>query len=280
MRICDYIEIELTSVYDCIVVIHAKSLLQYFFVQVHYQLHSCTLKFLLKLCSDCDVPEDEKRTLEQEVMEALTQAQLPPLGTAMYDGVWEWVYGLVTEAERAELMSDGHISDADSKKVSQEIQPVCQLKAAAEEVQKDDNTMDTSTMMETSKLHVEERHLTKAATPEAAAEEDASSLPVSEETKVERQPTEWSPQETGPLGELQSPLSKTSSTSGRKSESDSLPSHDSIRSQLLQQCLYGVAVCSVRCPAFFKPLYRLASAMLALGLPRVSSLTNGTCVLF
>lgn len=41
---------------------------------------------------------------------------------------------------------------------------------------------------------------------------------------------------------------------------------------LFQLCLYGVSVCAVRCPAFFKPLYRLASTLLALGLPHVCRL--------
>ena len=38
---------------------------------------------------------------------------------------------------------------------------------------------------------------------------------------------------------------------------------------LLQLCLYGVAVCAVRFPAFFKPVYRMAATLLALGLPQV-----------
>ena len=32
--------------------------------------------------------------------------------------------------------------------------------------------------------------------------------------------------------------------------------------QLIEQCMYGVAMCAVRCPAYFKPLYRLASVLL------------------
>ena len=39
--------------------------------------------------------------------------------------------------------------------------------------------------------------------------------------------------------------------------------------EALQQCLYEVAVCSVRCPAYFKPLYRLAAATVKMGLPQV-----------
>ena len=34
---------------------------------------------------------------------------------------------------------------------------------------------------------------------------------------------------------------------------------------LLEQCVYGVALCSVRCPAYYKSLYRLASTLHSLG---------------
>ena len=39
---------------------------------------------------------------------------------------------------------------------------------------------------------------------------------------------------------------------------------------LLKLCFYGVSVCAVKFLAFFKPLYRMASTLLELGLPQVS----------
>lgn len=50
-------------------------------------------------------------------------------------------------------------------------------------------------------------------------------------------------------------IAKTTETS------DAPPTNDG----LLEQCLYGVAVCSVRCPAYYKSLYRLASTLHSLG---------------
>lgn len=44
--------------------------------------------------------------------------------------------------------------------------------------------------------------------------------------------------------------------------------HERSRS-VLQLCLYGIAICAVRCPAFFKPLYRLATTLHAIGLTSV-----------
>ena len=40
---------------------------------------------------------------------------------------------------------------------------------------------------------------------------------------------------------------------------------------VLEQCLYGVAVCSVKCPAYYKSLYRLASTLHTLGQSQASS---------
>ena len=39
---------------------------------------------------------------------------------------------------------------------------------------------------------------------------------------------------------------------------------------VFQHCLYGVMVCAVRCPAYSKPLYRLAATAANLGLLKVS----------
>jgi calcineurin-binding protein cabin-1 len=39
---------------------------------------------------------------------------------------------------------------------------------------------------------------------------------------------------------------------------------------LLEQCVYGVALCSVRCPAYYKSLYRLASTLHSLGHSQVA----------
>ena len=40
---------------------------------------------------------------------------------------------------------------------------------------------------------------------------------------------------------------------------------------LLERCLWGVAVCAVRCPAYYKPLYRLATTLHGLGHSQASS---------
>ena len=53
------------------------------------------------------------------------------------------------------------------------------------------------------------------------------------------------------------------------SSSPATPLHHHIRASLLEQCLYHVAVCAVRCPAYFKPLNRLALALDKMGLAEV-----------
>ena len=209
--------------------------------------------------------KDERCKIERGIVDALTQAQLPPLGTAMYDGVWEWVYELVTQAEKAELMMDicGHVSNTADNKLQQEI-PACPSAKAAEVSQ---GTMDTTGPDTGNQGYLMELPSLEMAPDDAPP----APLPLSEQSSMEHQPSRESPQETHPLGERQLPLSKTSSSSGRSSESDSPLTHASVHSQLLHQCLYGVAVCAVRCPTYFKPLYRLSSALLELGLSKVAT---------
>ena len=47
-------------------------------------------------------------------------------------------------------------------------------------------------------------------------------------------------------------------------------SQASTTAQLVTQCVYGVAACAVRCPAYFKPIHRLASVLLWKGTTEVS----------
>lgn len=51
---------------------------------------------------------------------------------------------------------------------------------------------------------------------------------------------------------------------------------------ILEQCLYGVAVCSVRCPAYYKSLYRLASTLHSWGQSEVGGGKRGilACISF
>ena len=217
-----------------------------------------------------DVSEDEKRKTEQEVLEALTQAQLPPLGTAMYDGVWEWVYEVVLEAEctKSSRCTSGQIcKDAPMKKrsESQTVQVATGPTAiTAEEPQMIEDMMDTS--------EPKVAQLVKVPNLEVERPSRAPQALVSEQHKDERPSKEdhqeAKEEEVG--GEPRSPLTKSGSTSVRSSESDSPRTHDNAQSQLLQLCLYGIAVCTVRCPAYFKPLYRLSTALFKLGLPNVS----------
>eukprot|EP00731_Ephydatia_muelleri_P016867 Em0009g1291a len=54
------------------------------------------------------------------------------------------------------------------------------------------------------------------------------------------------------------------------SSSPATPLHHHLCASLLEQCLYHVAVCAVRCPAYFKPLNRLALALDKMGLAEVA----------
>lgn len=169
-------------------------------------------------------------------MEALTQAQLPPLGTAMYDGVWEWVYELVNETEKPKA---SHVD-----KPQGDTQPAYSPEMATKVPQE---AMDTSEQDTGNQAYLMEL---------------PNLEPVPDSTPLSEQQSTESPS----LDESMQPQRKASSSSA-----DSPLTHSSAQSQLLHQCLYGVAVCSVRCPTYFKPLYRLSSALLRLGLPKVTT---------
>ena len=203
-------------------------------------------------------------------MEALSQAQLPPLGTAIYDGVWEWVYGLVTEAEKAELMTGAAISRIE--KALRHTQP-----AHSPEVEPGYESIEVLTKVPQETMGTSEQdkgnqgYLMELPNLEPAPD-STSALSSSEQLSIDNQLSREGPQEAPPPGESQLPQSKSNSSSERGSMSDSPLTHVSVRSQLLHQCLYGIAVCAVRCPTYFKPLYRLSSALLKLGLPKVYEL--------
>lgn len=188
--------------------------------------------------------------IEQEVMETLKQSLLPPLGTAMYDGVWEWVYQLVTEAK---LPTRKQTSEGFRK-----------AKEAKSKVSPPEATNEEHVMIEASDVDM----ILKKSGSEVADLD--SECQASEQLKAKDRSAKETPQEREPFHEVQSPVDQTSSMSFRSRESDSPLQHDDIHCQLLQQCLYGVAVCAVRCPTYFKPLYRLSSALFSLGLPKVN----------
>ena len=196
--------------------------------------------------------------IEQEVIETLKQSLLPPLGTAMYDGVWEWVYQLVTEAK---LLTSEQTSES-FRKVKEAKSQLYTPEATNEE------HVNVESMIEASSVDIIHQY----SGSEVAALD--SECQMSEQPKAKHQSAKETPQEQEMIDE---PVGQTGSMSARSSESDSPLQHDDIHCQLLQQCLYGVAVCAVRCPTYFKPLYRLSSALFSLGLPKVNVASSYTC---
>ena len=165
--------------------------------KVHYQLHSCALKYLMKLGEGEEEKEEEEGENEDltAIAEVVGCGKQLPLGGVVYRPVRRWVRGVLgrDSEEEGDTQSEG---DA----VLQLIQRVI---AEAEEEVALETVARGDTAMETDK---------------------------------------------GP--NMVSITSAVTSTA---------------RAGLLEQCLYGVAVCSVRCPAYYKSLYRLASTLHSLG---------------
>lgn len=210
------------------------------------------------------MPEDEKRKIEKEVFDTLTLAQLPPLGTAMYDGVWEWIFELVLQAQKAKF------STKTTDRIQCEETKMPPVQSSSPPAMSAEEPCDTDSMMDISDPGTV--HVMNISHSEVAPLHDPPRVQVSDQTASQMSTSREivSQEEESPIIVDEPNYSSPSSTSVRNSESDSPLTHDNTWAQLLQQCLYGVAVCAVRCPAYFKPLYRLSSALLALGLPKVN----------
>ena len=103
----------------------------------------------------------------------------------------------------------------------------------------------------------------------------ATSLPqlvvgTSQPNRAEAESAAALGEQGGMAASLLSSMSSSGSIGSISSETSPEPPPLS-PADLLERCLWGVAVCAVRCPAYYKPLYRLAATLHSLGHSQASS---------
>ena len=229
-------------------------------LKVHYQIYSCALKYLMccERVGRSDVREgggeekegggEEERIDEAAIAEVVGQCQQLPLGRAEYSEVRAWVRAVLKGHGRASQSRAAH-SDEESQygtthpdeadAVSLLVQRIiadAEREVALETVANSEVAMETDTVFEQKQL---------------------SQSVIGTSHLIPQLP--------------HSTIGPSQLHRARCSPPSSLP--EATPTSLLEQCIYGVAVCCVRCPAYYKSLYRLASTLHSLGHSQASDPT-------
>ena len=261
-------------------------------LQVHYQLHTCALKYLLR------ETKDELEESEPSILNVISQVQQLPLGRVTYPDLWEWVRRLVSEARGirvtqeespGELSSGGLRGSSLTIPVTPPLAPALPIAVhpakthvppppglLSSEQLKD--LMDTNIESEVNKMDTNEAPEQQPTT--ASVGNDNGGSLITRQASVVLQPE---PQRTiedslmeAVLKESEQSIHTGSSLSLETLKPASpppkpVPCIEHVNSNLLQQCIYGIAVCAVRCPAHFKSRYRLAAVLAKIGQAKVES---------
>ena len=273
-------------------------------VEVHYQLHSIALKHLLRIqsgqgsasghttssgqgssseqgvasgqdttqqasssrhgsTSGHEVDKAKRVEVESSIAEALMQLKQLPLCQRSYPLLWEWTKDLCREAFRSEAARNARGSSGGSSRNSGS--------GAGIRVKDKETVGGTVVLLDcggqgSETAADEEMDVDVVGLSTAAA--DASDTPtvqsiiVAPPVQVASLGTIITPPAASPVGATPPPLASSQAYTS-----------------LFQLCLYGVAVCAVRYPAFFKPLYRLAATLQAMGLTKVRRGTGSMVVI-
>ena len=223
-------------------------------IEVHYQLHSIALKQLLQFSpqwghhTDKDADEVE---VASSVAEALVELKSLPLCRKSYPALWGWTKALCREGTAGGPTLDvggraeGILDVGGVKPVQRDLVDI------AGEERMDVNTYETPPSL-----------MGSQAPPTLVTPQTPLQAPPSLVT-IQAPPPPISPL---PVPPPPAPPKAPPLPVPPKAPSPSVPPYVS----LLQLCLYGVAVCAVRYPTFYKPLYRMAASLHAMGLSRVS----------
>ncbi len=236
-------------------------------VEVHYQLHSVALKSLLKhrpASSPLDeggVAGTQSQEVESAIAEALVELKELPLCRGSYPGLWAWTKQLCSKAfdkPDAEPAKQQMTGESPRTTNTQQGEPLSIGEAPEQRIGEPPKNPLQACETERDLLDIAGEHGRMA-----RREEDMEIDVVGGHT-----PPPPLPRSTG-RGDV--------SCDSRQQGGAALMSPPAVASQassylsLLQLCIYGVAVCAVRYPAFFKPLYRLATTLHAIGLSSVST---------
>lgn len=213
---------------------------------------------------------------EASISEMNSKVQLLPLGSVYYPSLWRWLCELVG-VEGKQLCVPAH---RDPQTVMEELseERETEVKKEEDEVEKMDIDVIADVQSSTSttlKEKEEQQESTMSSLPEVPRPIGPPSVVMTKTQRVQtHEIMEAILTEPPPARDTTTTTIITHSEPVTVSESSSYcetqPSTSGVKHELLlARCLYGVSVCAVRCPAYFKPLYRLAKTLMFLGLPKV-----------
>ena len=240
-------------------------------VEVHYQLHSIALKSLL--CGHAPFWREEnldeatkrhRREVESAVAEALVELKEFPLCRKSYPSLWVWTKQLCSEAfaKSSTAQCTGEPGPAGGDGGLQ--RPAL---AFVSPRQTEEGSPLVSRPQECPP-HISRPKEQIARPEECSLESDKSEerpkdlLDIASEHRVVSKSEE--DMDVDVVGGASPPLPPPDPTHG-----GGVAAKPSSYQSLVQLCIYGVAVCAVRYPVFFKPLYRLAYTLHTIGLPQV-----------
>ena len=256
---------------------------------MHYQLHTCALKYLLR------GTKEELVESEPSILNIISQVQQLPLGRGTYPALWEWVRRLVggakgitmTREESPEELSSGGSCGSSSRlpetpPLAHAIHPAkvhvpsSPSLPSSEKLEGLMDTVDVNMESEVNEMDTSEAP-EQQPTIASLGNDNVSGQITPALVQLEPQRTiEDSLMEAALASQKESKQSiqTESSLSPETLKTASPPPKPSVyvehvSSNLLQQCIYGIAVCAVRCPAHFKPRYRLAAVLAKIGQTKV-----------
>lgn len=269
---------------------------------MHYQLHSVALKALLHCPSPPSSPTREEgvaggQRVESAIAEALVELKDLPLCKRSYPALWAWTKQLCSKA-----FSEDDTESQESQQVGDTSLDKRPSETSLESQKESKNSLTTPPEAQNTgapqdaPLEAQNTGTPQDATLEVCGQKKSRDLvdiaaehgvtTESEENMVVDVVGVSSPALATPLRDdhvvgSSSPPPATPPPGAKSQTRASVEQRGGVAPpvtspqlssylSLLQLCIYGVAVCAVRYPAFFKPLYRLAATLHTIGLSRVS----------
>ena len=269
-------------------------------IEVHYQLHSTPLKYLIRSHYHTSPHQDEGKRGEGEggcdevvIRDALLQLKDLPLSHSSYPVLWKWAVNIFKETSNSDKASEHMDVVARASehmdvmaRASEHMDVVARASEHMDVVARASEHMD---VVARASEHMDvvaraSEHMDVVARASEHIDVVARASEHMDVVSDVAQANENMVSNVAQDMDVASEVARTSEhmeNSVRKScdnvcsgSSVAKVSHDSTSSlsKYMQLCFYGVSVCAVRCPAYYKPLYRMASTLQALGLPQVSHL--------
>ena len=208
---------------------------------------------------------------EKSISEIISKVQSLPLGSIHYPSLWSWLCEVVGVENRQ--LPDLQTSSLEMTSKGRESQTEVREEESVEKMDID-VTSDAQTSSFTKFDAQYQSLMSSSVLKTIVVEQRPIALSMISDIQKEHTREDMEAILTKPPSAKDTGATTQPAVASGSSDCDAQPSSDVTHELLLVKCLYGVSVCAVRCPAYFKPLYRIAKALLSLGLPEVKQLPH------